>query len=111
MTSFLSFDGGTFSFLMESLETLKKAMVLLFCSKTYVTDKSSLSEIIESFVKNSFKSSSQSKGGRKSSGFNLFKIGGSIKTGRFDYFLTVAVPCLISQGTPQVIHHSANYSM
>lgn len=75
---------------MESLETLKKAIVLLFCSKTYVTDRSSLPETIESFVKNSFKSSSsQSKGGRRSSGFNLFKIGGSVKSSGFDYFFVV----------------------
>ena len=75
---------------MESLETLKKAMVLLFCSKTYVTERSSLPEITESCVKNSFKSSSsQSKGGLGSEGFNLFKIRGSVKSGRFDYLLIV----------------------
>jgi hypothetical protein len=90
LTSFLNFDGRIFSFFMESLETLKKATVLLFCSKTYVTERSSLPDTIESFVKNSFKSSSlQSKGDRGSSGFNLFKTSYSVKTGRFDYFFII----------------------
>jgi len=76
---------------MESFETLKKAIVLLFCSKIYVTDRSSLPETIESFVKNSFKSlSSQSNGGRRSSGFNLFKTLGSVKAGEFDYFFIIS---------------------
>ena len=76
---------------MESFETLKKANALLFCSKIYVTDRSSLPETIESFVKNSFKSlSSQSKGGRGSSGFNLFKTLDSVKAGVFDYFFIIS---------------------